>query len=63
MSAVVADGGAHPERLTLIRKARGTEKHAGGARVVAGDPQDRCILSWLSGTVDQAVCGQALVLY
>jgi hypothetical protein len=31
MSTVVAAKGAHPERLTLVRKARGTEKHTGGA--------------------------------
>jgi hypothetical protein len=63
MSAVVAAGGAYPERLTLVRKARGTEKHAGGGRFVAGDPQDRCLLSWLAGAVDPGACGQALVLY
>lgn len=31
MSEVVREKGAHPERLTLVRKARGTEKHKGGA--------------------------------
>lgn len=30
MAEVVA-AGAHPERLTLVRKARGTEQHKGGA--------------------------------
>ncbi len=62
MSAVVADHGANPERLTLVRKARGTEQHVGGAVVVAGDARDRCIVSWLAGTTDTTACAEALVL-
>jgi len=60
MSAVVADRGASPERLTLVRKARGTEKHAGGAIVVAGDERDVCITSWLSGQTNVNACAIAL---
>jgi hypothetical protein len=60
MSEVVIDHGAHPERLTLIRKARGTERHAGGAVVVPGDDQDRCITSWIEGATDTAACARAL---
>jgi hypothetical protein len=62
MSEVVADHGQNPERLTLIRKARGTEKHAGGAILVPGDVRDRCLLSWLEGATDGPACSQALLL-
>ena len=59
MSAVVASGGASPDRLTLIRKARGAEHHKGGALWSEGDPQDLCITSWLSGHTDEAGCVSA----
>jgi hypothetical protein len=60
MRAVVADHGADPERLTLVRKARGTEAHAGGAIVAPGDARDRCITSWLAGAADVLACSAAL---
>jgi hypothetical protein len=60
LKLVVEDGGAHPERLTLVRKGRGTEHHKGGALVMTGDAQDRCVTSWLAGAVDQAACAAAL---
>ena len=63
MSAVVADHGMHPERLTLVRKARGTEAHAGGAIVAPGDPRDLCILSWLAGAADVLSCSAALAMF
>jgi hypothetical protein len=56
LSAVVADHGANPERLTLVRKARGAEDHKGGSLVVVGDDSDKCITSWLAGTLDTAAC-------
>lgn len=59
LTAVVHDGGAHPERLTLVRKARGLEKHYGGAQVVAGDDGDVCITSWLAGNVNAPACDRA----
>ena len=62
ISAVVADHGAHPERLTLVRKARGTESHKGGALVREGDAQDVCLTSWLAGKVDDAKCTEALAI-
>jgi hypothetical protein len=62
MSQVVASGGASPERLTFVRKARGTESHVGGAVVVGGDPRDTCITTWLAGRADPAVCAAALDL-
>ena len=49
-------GGAPPERLTLIRKARGLEAHDGGTIFGSGDPGDRCLTSWLAGNVDSAAC-------
>jgi hypothetical protein len=60
MKAVVEEQGARPERLTLVRKSRGTEHHKGGALVTAGDAQDRCLTSWLAGAVDQSACTAAL---
>jgi hypothetical protein len=59
MAAVVADHGANPERLTLVRKARGLEPHAGGIVMLPGDPRDVCILSWLSGATDATACRNA----
>jgi hypothetical protein len=60
MSAVVADGGARPERLSLVRKGRGTEHHKGGAVVMVGDAPDRCLTSWLAGALDADACTAAL---
>lgn len=62
MAAVVRDRGANPERLTFVRKARGTEKHAGGAIIVPGDARDVCITSWLAGATNTQACSQALAL-
>ncbi len=56
MSAVIQGKGQHPELLTFVRKARGTEAHKGGTLVQPGDSQDRCITSWLAGTTDVAAC-------
>lgn len=62
MALVVGDEGARPERLTLIRKPRGLEKHTGGAIMNLGDARDRCLTTWLAGAVDKAACHQALAL-
>ena len=59
MTAVVQGGGQHPELLTLVRKARGTEAHKGGAIVTPGDAQDKCITSWLAGNTDTTACASA----
>jgi hypothetical protein len=56
MSAVVAERGSGPERLTLVRKARGLEDHKGGAVLKAGEPADRCVLSWLASATDETSC-------
>jgi hypothetical protein len=60
MGEVVADHGAHPERLTLVRKARGLESHKGGILMREGDDEDRCLTSWLSGSTDTDACRRAL---
>ncbi len=60
MSAVVKDQGQNPERLTFVRKARGVESHTGGALILPGDSQDKCVLSWLAGNVDMDACVKAL---
>jgi hypothetical protein len=56
LGAVVADGGAHPERLTIVRKARGSEDHKGGAPFLAGDAGDRCLTSWLADRTELDAC-------
>lgn len=63
MSLVVSEGGAHPERLTFLRKARGTEDHKGLALWPEGDPQDLCVTSWLAGHTDVAMCQTALAAH
>ena len=64
MSAVVAAGGANPEQLTMVRKARGTEAHKGGAIWTQGDDSDTCLTSWLAGNTSASACaaGVASVL-
>jgi hypothetical protein len=60
MVQVLSEGGFNPLRLTFFRKARGYEAHKGGTRILPGEPADRCIASWLAGTVDQAACRDAV---
>lgn len=59
MTAVVTASGAQPDRLTFVRKARGAENHKGGTLWTAGDPQDRCVTSWLAGATDVTGCQKA----
>jgi hypothetical protein len=47
MVAVTRDRGASAEKLLLVNKARGAEKHKGGKIVNKTDAGDRCILGWL----------------
>jgi hypothetical protein len=58
MSAVVAAGGAHPEQLTMVRKARGVEYHKGGAIWAQGDDSDTCLTSWLARSADPGACAR-----
>jgi hypothetical protein len=57
---VVAAKGAGSNRLTFVRKGRGDEAHKGLQRYCAGDSADRCIQSWLAGSVDVAACGRVV---
>lgn len=56
LDAVVTSSGQDPERLSLVRKARGTDHHKGGVQMQSGDALDRCLLSWLSGALDADAC-------
>lgn len=58
LDEVVHSGGLDPERLSLLRKGRGTERHKGGRQMLPGDPLDRCIVSWLAGRIDTAACAR-----
>ena len=60
LSEVVQSGGAQPERLTFLRKARGTESHKPGPIIQQGDDRDVCFTSWLAGKVDAGACTRAL---
>lgn len=56
MHTVVLEKGRAPERLTLVRKARGAEEHKGGVALVPASYADICLTSWLSGFIDEAAC-------
>lgn len=56
---VYAEHGDRPERLTLIRKARLEEHHEGRAAAPRGSEADRCVTSWLAGSLDSEACAAA----
>lgn len=56
ISDVVRERGADRRRLTLIRKADGSEKHKGGRLMSPKDPLDRCLSLWLQGKLDDEPC-------
>jgi hypothetical protein len=60
MSAVVAAGGADPDQLTMVRKARGIESHKGGQIWSQGDDSDTCLTSWLSGDTNANACARGM---
>ncbi len=60
MSAVVAAGGADPDQLTMVRKARGDESHKGGQIWSQGDDSDTCLTSWLSGDTSLRACARGM---
>jgi hypothetical protein len=63
MSQVVASGGANPDLLTFVRKARGEEDHQGGKLWNAGSPDDLCVAQWLEDeSSTTATCKSALGL-
>jgi hypothetical protein len=60
LASVAAEGGADPERLMLLRKPLGTERHKGGK--IFADRSDGgyvCLISWLRGTLDASACDSA----
>lgn len=54
MTAVVLDRGKNPERLTIVRKARGAEKHTGGVVFAPGSDGDLCLTGWIAGEATDA---------
>jgi len=59
MNDFIAAGRKEPGKLTVFRKGRGDEAHKGGKRIVADDPADKCLTSWLTSSVDVASCTAA----
>jgi hypothetical protein len=60
LASVAAEGGADPERLMLLRKPLGTERHKGGK--IFADRSDGgyvCLISWLRGALDASACDSA----
>ncbi len=49
MQALQKSGGASAEKLLLVLKARGEERHKGGKVVNTNDDGDLCIVNWLMG--------------
>ncbi|UQA57994.1 hypothetical protein [Polyangium aurulentum] len=47
MQGVTEDRGLSADKLLLVNKARGLERHKGGKIVDEQDAGDRCILNWL----------------
>lgn len=47
MQEVVEDRGASADKLLIVNKARGLERHKGGKIVNEQDAGDRCITGWL----------------
>jgi hypothetical protein len=60
MDRVVASGGANPDALTMVRKARGIESHKGGQIWNEGDDADTCLVSWLSSKPNAGACEKGL---
>jgi hypothetical protein len=61
MSQVVASGGADPDLLTFVQKARGEQDHKGGKLWDAGAPEDQCVAEWLADeSASTAECRKAL---
>lgn len=61
MSQVVQSGGANPDVLTLVQKARNEQEHKGGKLWDAGSPEDDCVAQWLADQAGTAAtCKAAL---
>ena len=62
LSTVFSQAGADPERLTIVRKARGSEVHEGGAQAPENSDADRCLIAWLGGAADADACSRGAAL-
>ena len=62
LALVVREHGQNPERLTLLRKARGAEEHKGGAAIARGSAADQCLTSWFASQVDETACAEGTLL-
>lgn len=60
MAAVVAKE-EDPDTLTLVRKPRLQEAHKGGRVLPKDGAGDKCLTSWLLGTVDTGQCDLELM--
>lgn len=56
LSEVWLNDGLDSPSLLLVSKARGQEAHKGGSVFLPDSAGDRCLLSWLSGSVDAVAC-------
>lgn len=60
LMAGVVGGGEELAVLTLVRKPRLTESHKGGLVWPEGSSGDKCLTSWIEGTVDALSCNAEL---
>jgi hypothetical protein len=60
LSQVAQDPQNNPvERLLMVKKPLGIERHKGGTVLAPGDPGDICLRSWFFGQADKAACEAA----
>ena len=45
-------------QLLLLTKPLQIERHKGGAALSKGEPAEQCIVTWLTGKADQALCAK-----
>jgi hypothetical protein len=60
---VLMEKGVDPQRLTLVRKARGVEVHKGGNVWPEGSDGDRCLVTWLASSTDSAACARTVTQF
>lgn len=59
LTLFLQQGARELDALTIVRKARGSEEHKGGAPWAPGSDADRCLTSWLRGNVDVEACARS----
>jgi hypothetical protein len=65
INVVVKDNGASPDlvyTLLILKKPLNIENHKGGPVMNKGDATERCITSWLQGTVNRPACTSGAAL-